>query len=507
MPPVPRWIILTILLLVVPGRSAVFILFPESYFDSDQAIVGLMAKHLAELRAFPVFLYGQTYMLGVEAWLAAPLFALFGVSGTVLKLPLLAMNVVIAFLLVRTFEREMGLRPAAAALAALPFVLPPVGLAAAFVDASGGSLEPYLYVVLIWVTRRSPLLCGLVFGIGFVNREFTLYALVALACVEALDGRLFTRAGAARAGRLLSVAAGVWIVVQGLKHLSSASGPGTSVADTFTASNNLAELMARTCVSPARALGGVGRLFDVHWPAILGTAPYPLSAFSIESRVGQGLAGSSWLPALIVVLSVVGIAIARRSTPESRLHQGFHLRRGFGAQGPPRFAHYLVLVSLCSIGGYLFGRCGEVNFFAMRYELLSLLGIVGLAGWFLSVAPPRPLQVAWMAAFAAWMLLLTVPHVRLIAEYGRDRPVPAKQELIRALDAAGIRYGKADYWLAYYIDFMTNERMVFAATEPQRILLYNKIVADHAAEAVRLSRRPCDGGLILIPGVYQCPLH
>ena len=34
----------------------------QSFFDSDQAIVGLMAKHLSELRAFPVFFYGQTYM-------------------------------------------------------------------------------------------------------------------------------------------------------------------------------------------------------------------------------------------------------------------------------------------------------------------------------------------------------------------------------------------------------------------------------------------------------------
>jgi hypothetical protein len=46
---------------------------------------------------------------------------------------------------------------------------------------------------------------------------------------------------------------------------------------------------------------------------------------------------------------------------------------------------------------------------------------------------------------------------------------------------------------------------VFAADEPQRILLYNAIVADHAADAVRLSRRRCDGGVALIPGVYQCP--
>jgi hypothetical protein len=76
----PRWIIPASVFTIVLARSAVFLISPESYFDSDQAIVGLMAKHLSELRAFPVFLYGQTYMLGVEAWLAAPLFLIFGAS-------------------------------------------------------------------------------------------------------------------------------------------------------------------------------------------------------------------------------------------------------------------------------------------------------------------------------------------------------------------------------------------------------------------------------------------
>jgi hypothetical protein len=498
---VPRWIILAILLLVVLGRSAVFILFPESYFDSDQAVVGLMAKHLSELRAFPVFNYGQTYLLGVEAWLVAPLFAVFGVSGTVLKLPLLAMNVAITLLLVRAFERDMGLRTWQAAVAALPFVLPSVGLTAAFVESSGGSLEPFVYVVLIWVTRHRPLLCGLAVGVGFLNREFSIYGLVALAGVEALSRTLFTRAGAARAARVVGVAAAVWIAVQGVKQFSSAAGPGTSVGDTFTAANNLAELAGRTCLSPMKSLAGAGRLSSVHWPAILGTGRIPLSTFSIESRVTQGLAGSSWLPFLLVLLSVAGIAWAARSNAGDR-----RLRQGFGAQGPPpRFAQYLVLVGLLSAAGYLFGRCGEVNFYLIRYELLSPLAIIGLAGWFLSVAPPKALQAAWAAAFAGWLLVAAVPHVQLIKEYANDPPVPAKRELIRALEAGGIRYGTADYWLAYYIDFMTNERMVFAATDPQRILLYNTIVADHAAEAVRLSRRPCEGGVALIPGVYQCP--
>jgi hypothetical protein len=43
-------------------RGFVFLWF-EQNFDSDQAIVGLMAKHLSEFRAVPLFFYGQNYML------------------------------------------------------------------------------------------------------------------------------------------------------------------------------------------------------------------------------------------------------------------------------------------------------------------------------------------------------------------------------------------------------------------------------------------------------------
>src|SRR5215204_4094960 len=68
--------------LVVLFRSGVFVFWERSHFDADQAITGLMAKHLAELRAFPLFYYGQSYMLAVEAWLAAPVFAIAGASVT-----------------------------------------------------------------------------------------------------------------------------------------------------------------------------------------------------------------------------------------------------------------------------------------------------------------------------------------------------------------------------------------------------------------------------------------
>src|SRR6188474_800362 len=122
-----RWTAAAIVLLVVLARSLVFVFWEQSYYDSDQAIVGLMAKHLIEGRAFPVFFYGQSYMLGVEAYLAAPVFLIAGVSVAALKFPLLLINLGVALMLLRTLEREAGLRPYAAMLPVLFFAIPSPG--------------------------------------------------------------------------------------------------------------------------------------------------------------------------------------------------------------------------------------------------------------------------------------------------------------------------------------------------------------------------------------------
>ncbi len=58
--------------------------WPE--MDSDQAITGLMAWHISSLGELPVFFYGQHYMGSLQAFLAAPLFSLFGPSPFSLRL-------------------------------------------------------------------------------------------------------------------------------------------------------------------------------------------------------------------------------------------------------------------------------------------------------------------------------------------------------------------------------------------------------------------------------------
>ena len=54
--------------------------------EPDPTVVALMARHLAALREFPIFFYGQAYMGSLDAWLIAAGFALFGDSVLTIRL-------------------------------------------------------------------------------------------------------------------------------------------------------------------------------------------------------------------------------------------------------------------------------------------------------------------------------------------------------------------------------------------------------------------------------------
>ena len=482
---------------LVIARSAVFVFWPGAHFDSDQAVTGLMAKHLAELRAFPVFWYGQSYMLGVEAWIAAPLMAAFGASVTALKLPLLAMNVAIVLLLFRALGRDDGLDDRQAGFATLFVVLAAPMTAAHLLTANGGNVEPALYVLLLWMLRNRTVWFGLVLGIGFLNREFTVYGAVALLALEAIHRTLFTREAARRYGIAFGTATLVWMAFLMLRHFSSAAGPGTTTTDLSAnlAGNNLLQVAERLCVDPRAIVMGIGRLITVHWPELFGLEPQPLTDFGIESGVHQGLAGSAWL-----LLPVLGLPLyrtlraSRLAPPASRL-------------APPasRLSAYLLLVAAFSIAGYLVGRCGVIDFYTMRYELLSVLGAVGMAGWYMRVERSAALKAVWALCCGAIFAISLTAHARLFAEYVRHQaPVPLKQDLIRALDARNVRYAYADFWTAYYVSFMTRERIVVASDDAVKVRTYNRVVDAHRSEAIRISRRPCADGQQLTSAFWSC---
>jgi hypothetical protein len=483
-------IVLSVATLLIILRSAVFVFWPQSYFDSDQAIHGLMAKHIAELRAFPVFMYGQSYLLAVEAWLAAPFFVVAGASVATLKLPLLIINIAVTLLLLRIFCREVGLKPALALLATIFFVLPAPGTATQLVEASGENIEPFLYIVLIWLTRNRPNWCGLILGVGFLNREFTIYGLAALLTLEAAHGVLFTREGIVRRLRMLRTTAEVWLLVTWLKQYSSAAGPGTSLADLYVATpDNVRELLNRVCIDPRTMPAAVWAGLSTHLPKLFGMTPQPLVEYGIDSGARQGL---PW--GFLLLAGIGGIAIVRIAMTIAG-------ERRWRAEYDP--CAYLALVGLFSFGAYTLLRCGVIGI--MRYELLSLIGATGLAAWYLRIERVRMIATLWVALTIAWALGTSAGHARLWAEYLTHPPTGVKLLVIRQLESRGIHYAYADYWLAYYIAFLTNERIVVHSTDLSRIVEYRRIVDAHRSEAVRILRSPCPGGHQVFTGVYFCP--
>ena len=152
------------------------------------------------------------------------------------------------------------------------------------------------------------------------------------------------------------------------------------------------------------------------------------------------------------------------------------------------FCSYLVLVASLSAAGYVAGRCGELGFGTVRYDLLSLIGAVGLGAWFLSTRPSKLLTRAWVVCLAAWLSVSALAHARLLAEYLGGPPIGAKQLVVRNLRAQGVEYAVSDYWIAYAVTFMTDERVIVASEDFVRIRAYQDIVAEHADKAVRISR-------------------
>jgi hypothetical protein len=256
------------------------------------------------------------------------------------------------------------------------------------------------------------------------------------------------------------------------------------------AANNLEQVLDRLCFDPRAIVSGIGRIFTTHWPELFGLERQPLTDFGIESALTQGIPRTAWL-----LLPALGIPLA---------HVVFVALRASHRPRTSSFPSFLAVTSLVSIAGYLAGRCGVVDFYTMRYELLSLLGAAGLAAWYLGHRVPVAIRAVWVGACALVFGISTVAHVRLLAEYATAPPTPAKQELIRALGVRGIRYAYADYWTSYYVTFMTREHIIVASTEVVKVRTYNNEVDAHRPEAILISRRPCHGGQQLTPAFWAC---
>ncbi|HEY44869.1 MAG TPA: glycosyltransferase family 39 protein [Anaerolineae bacterium] len=80
----PPWVYAVAVTLIALGLKLGLLAFDAFPFNADEAIVGLMARHILEGR-WPVFFYGQAYMGSLDASLVALGFALFGQKVIIIR--------------------------------------------------------------------------------------------------------------------------------------------------------------------------------------------------------------------------------------------------------------------------------------------------------------------------------------------------------------------------------------------------------------------------------------
>jgi hypothetical protein len=164
-----------------------FLVSNSFVIDADEAIVGLMARHINLGQAIPVFYYGQHYMGSFEPLVAALFFRLFGESSLVLKtVPLFFSLILIGVVYALTLE--LGSRTAARAAAILA-AIPPSALVIWSAMARGGFIEIVLIGALSfwagsrWLKQGQPglgltVLVGLLIGFGWwVNNQIVYFAM------------------------------------------------------------------------------------------------------------------------------------------------------------------------------------------------------------------------------------------------------------------------------------------------------------------------------------------
>ncbi len=113
------------LLIIIAAARFTILLASQTHVHSDEAIIGLMGKHILEGRYFPFYMYGQPYNAGAawEAYLAAIAFAFFGVGVIALKSCIVVLSLLCLFLFYRMCQMLYDERTAL--LATIVFALTP----------------------------------------------------------------------------------------------------------------------------------------------------------------------------------------------------------------------------------------------------------------------------------------------------------------------------------------------------------------------------------------------
>lgn len=458
--------------------------------ESDEAIVGLMARHIAAGADLPTFYYGQHYMGSLEPILVSFVFSIFGESSAALKSVPLAFSLIL-IVLVYLLALEVGGRVAARS-AALFAAIAPSALTVWSAKARGGFVELVVIGALAllltckWLklekfsgysSKLYILSIGLVLGLGWwVNNQIIYFMLpIAYVAFSAILWSESSHIGIARFWARLQLMFSHFLLallgffVGGLpfwiynfehKFVSFKMLNGAALKDSW------------------EHLEGV---FSTALPILLGGKRFWQNndAFSCSSLI-------VW--ALYAVFVVLFLFFRRKQIANLFI---FKVDR----QQP---LELFALFVLSCLGVFVFSAFGWLVQ-EPRYLLPIYVGLFVLTAW---VVEQLWLRKKVLGLLLAGMMLV----VNLASSYYPARAIPGEpfvfagervskdnSELLNWLKERNYQWVRTNYWIGYRLAFETGEQVrfeVFQAPWQVRIPAY-----EEQAKKVELKLKP----LVLVP--------
>ncbi|PWR06079.1 hypothetical protein DKT68_23620 [Micromonospora acroterricola] len=420
--------------------------------NSDEATMGLAALHIARGEGFPVWFYGQQYMGTLEAYLAAPVFALAGGPSLVgLRLPTLALYALFLLLAWRLTLRLTG-------------------------DRWFGLLVVALLALGSDRVVKNQLIAG--GGYPEMNAAGVALALLAVDLAAGRPGRRLVRwaAWGFLAGLMLWVdplvlpyvlASGVVLVAFRRRELRGVAGALLGVAAVLGAAPLLAHslLTGRSPLHAVLAASGAdataGWADRLHGGLLLGPA------------LGMGFCApgrcATWelwwalaLPVLLVVAAVTAWRAARRASTAP-------------ADSSPRVAaamHLaLVLAAVATLAAYtVSSAAGLTPVESSRYLSCLLISLPALL-WPVWTAARRRGGRAFVRPVAVVVLVATLgTAAHATGRAGHAAPATRAAEarhaeLVTTLRQLGVRHVRAGYWTCNRLTFASAEDVVCAVVD------------------------------------------
>jgi hypothetical protein len=498
----PLLILVVVAAAIVAARLP-FLLHGSRFFDSDEAVEGLMARHVLT-GEFPLFLWGQRYKGVPEVYLAAAAFRVWPAGVIALKAVTLACYVAYGCL---NFHLVAGLFSRRVAWIATAFLI--AGPPSLVLWTLSGSAEivmtflagtSLLLGVSAW--KRSGSRTGLVaaaaaLGFGLWIQQYIVFyaAAAAVAVVDwspAGRARLRELAGGAwrptwlrGALRLLTLAAGLYVVLGlaaflGLGFAVSPFGVAVSVADP----QKMWWIAAGLLLIWAAALTAARLIHTKTWPMWLAPALAFLVAYA-PAIAGRFLSEGPGAPRARLDLAGLGAVLPEFSGVALPILFGFssptterlpvpawsalviitigvisyvRVMRLKGDEHNPLISVFHIFVVVAPILFVASGSYIDAQSYRYLMPVHAALPVVYAVG---IEAALRTNRMAGVALLAALVSLFAWQQAEWYRRLEPDREALA---IVNCLNKSGIRAARADYWLSYKLTFLTGERVIVAPT-------------------------------------------